>query len=288
MVAYRFCRTDDIELLVAAYNRCVLPHFPDRERMTVPGFKHAIRELNLWCSSCMVATAKGEPAAVMLGTKREQQSAIHTIAVHPDHQREGYGRHLLRSIEQKLAILGPPRMVAEVPLELAGARAFFAAAGWRKEGRLVDLVFDGPPDDDPPAIAELASEITVDDLSLNGLLDDPPGIAWERSRQTLSNLREELSGLAIAGSDRIEAFFLARPFADGRSIEVVRLGHAPDGDGARMLRVLLAHERRRTGRALQVPKLSSSEMKSSTLESWGFRRVGEHDYYATEARARHE
>ena len=29
--------------------------------------------------------------------------------------RQGHGRHLLTSLSSKLAILGPPRMVAEVP-----------------------------------------------------------------------------------------------------------------------------------------------------------------------------
>ena len=44
-----------------------------------------------------------------------------------------HGRHLLESLGSKLAVLGPPRMVAEVPAALGDARAFFAALGWHEE-----------------------------------------------------------------------------------------------------------------------------------------------------------
>jgi hypothetical protein len=41
--AYRFCRTDDIALLVDALNRCWSPHFPDDPAMTAAAFKRSIR-----------------------------------------------------------------------------------------------------------------------------------------------------------------------------------------------------------------------------------------------------
>ncbi len=288
MVAYRFCRTDDIELLVEAHNRCVLPHFPDRPALTVAGFKRAIRELNLRCSSCMVAMAGGEPAAVMLGAKREHASAIQVVAVHPEHLRQGYGRHLLRSIEKKLAILGPPRIVAEVDGRLDGAHAFFEACGWRREGRLADFVLE-PADahDARSNIAELAGPVTVDDLLPAGMLDDRSGLAWGRTKATLVNLRDDLSGLAVASAERIEAFFLARRAEDGQVSEIMRLGHGGGESGRKTLQLLLAHESRGRGRTLEIDKVAPAEIEDVPLEAWGFRRVREHVCYATEARARH-
>jgi hypothetical protein len=53
--SYRFCRTDDIGLLVDALNRCWLPYFPDEGPITPAVFKRSIRDLQVWCSSCMVA-----------------------------------------------------------------------------------------------------------------------------------------------------------------------------------------------------------------------------------------
>ena len=95
MSSYRFCRTDDIGLLVAALNRCWAPYFPDEPPVTEASFKRSIRDLQVWCSSCMVAFAGGDPIAVLIGAKRATSTLIHRIAVHPDHVRQGHGRHLL-------------------------------------------------------------------------------------------------------------------------------------------------------------------------------------------------
>ena len=61
--SYRFCRTDDIELLVDALNRCWAPYFPDEPPMTPAAFKRSIRDLQVWCSSCMVAFSGSDPSA---------------------------------------------------------------------------------------------------------------------------------------------------------------------------------------------------------------------------------
>ena len=95
MSAYRFCRTDDIGLLVDALNRCWAPYFPDEPPMTPAAFKRSIRDLQVWCSSCMVAFSGSDPIGVLIGAKRPSGTLIHKIAVHPDHRRQGHGRHLL-------------------------------------------------------------------------------------------------------------------------------------------------------------------------------------------------
>ena len=147
MSAYRFCRTDDIGLLVDALNRCWAPHFPDEPPMTAALFKRSIRDLQVWCSSCMVAFSGSDPIGVLIGAKRPSGTLIHKIAVHPDHLRQGHGRHLLTSLGSKLAILGPPRLVAEVPETLAGARALFSANGYVEETLLTDYVWQRAEND---------------------------------------------------------------------------------------------------------------------------------------------
>src|SRR4029079_19194284 len=92
--SYRFCRTDDIDLLVDALNRCWAPHFPNEPPMTPAAFKRSIRDLQVWCSSCMVAMSGPDPIGVLIGAKRSSGTLIHRIAVHPDHLRQGHGRHL--------------------------------------------------------------------------------------------------------------------------------------------------------------------------------------------------
>src|SRR5215212_4410351 len=112
--------------------------------MTAAAFKRSIRDLQVWCSSCMVAFAGADPIGVLIGAKRASGTLIHKIAVHPDHLRQGHGRHLLDSLGSKLSILGPPRIVAEVPQTFAAARALFAAAGYVQEALLTDYVRQSP------------------------------------------------------------------------------------------------------------------------------------------------
>ena len=121
MTAYRFCRSDDIGLLVEAYVRCRGPEDEGEPVLDREGFKRLIRDLDLWCSSCMVASEGREPVGVLLGAKRPEATLVYALRVHPAHRRRGHGRHLLTSLSQKLAILGPPNLVAEVPAGRAAA-----------------------------------------------------------------------------------------------------------------------------------------------------------------------
>src|SRR6185503_10841609 len=130
-------------LLVSAVNRCYGAHFPEAPPWTVEGFRREMREAHLWPSNCMVATAGDEPVAVVLGTKTPAEVQVRRIAVAPGHQRQGHGRHLLESLGSKLAVLGPSRLVADVPAGLPDALAFFAALGWREEARLAATGTDG-------------------------------------------------------------------------------------------------------------------------------------------------
>ena len=114
--------------------------------MTPVAFKRSIRDLQVWCSSCMVAFSGPDPIGVLIGAKRASGTLVHKIAVHPDHRRQGHGRHLLESLGSKLAILGPPRMVAEVPEALAPACALFSACGYVQEALLIDYVLSTPGD----------------------------------------------------------------------------------------------------------------------------------------------
>src|SRR3954466_13885694 len=170
MAAYRFCRTDDIGLLVDALNRCWAPYFPAEPAMTAAAFKRSIRDLQVWCSSCMVAFSGGDPIGVLIGAKRPSGTLVHTIAVHPDHLRQGHGRHLLASLGSKLAILGPPRIVVEVPETLEPARELFTAAGYVQEAVLTDYVLNveensSTHEPDTGNGAQFVIPVTVDDLA---------------------------------------------------------------------------------------------------------------------------
>ena len=287
MSSYRFCRTDDVSLLVDALNRCWSPYFPGEPAVTAASFKRSIRDLQVWCSSCMVAFAGSDPIAVLIGAKRPSGTLIHKIAVHPDHRRQGHGRHLLTSLSSKLAILGPPRMVAEVPETFGPARALFSACGYVEETRLTDYVLE------MPALSERASDeaegarvegivipVTIDDLEANGLLGDrSPETCWERSVETLRARKDEVEGLAVASDESIEAFILY--LQDG---EILSLRSFVEDRGARLTQ-LLAQLRARGMMSFRFPKVHPAEISKELLATLGFGQTGGHLLCAAKARS---
>jgi hypothetical protein len=237
----------------------------------------------------MVAFSGSDPIGVLIGAKRPSATLIHRIAVHPDHCRQGHGRHLLASLGSKLAILGPPRIVAEVPQTLAAACGLFSACGYVQEALLTDYVLQG--DETPSTRSDTAGSlragdaggfvipVSVDDLAANDLLTDAhPQACWERSVETLMARRGDIGGLAVASDERIEAYLLYR------AAEIVSLRTFVEDGGARLKQVLSRLRAQGPGTFL-LPKVHSSEISTELLETLGFRPAGEHLLYAARARS---
>jgi GNAT superfamily N-acetyltransferase len=292
MSGYRFCRTDDIALLVDALSRCWSPYFPDEPPMTPAAFKRSIRNLQVWCSSCMVAFSGSDPVGVLIGAKRPSATLIQKIAVHPDHRRQGHGRHLIDSLSSKLAILGPPAIVAEVPEALAPACGLFVALGFDQEVVLTDYILPGD-ENGGLALSQLSGAarvdaavipFTVEDLSANGLLDEEdPQVCWERSIKTLTARKDEIAGLAVATDERIEACVLYSA-SPAHETEIVSLRSNVD-DGGASLAHLLSHLRAQGLQSFRFPKVNPAEVSKDSLEALGFRPAGGHVVYAATARA---
>jgi GNAT superfamily N-acetyltransferase len=286
--SYRFCRTDDVSLLVDALNRCWSPYVPDEPPVTAATFKWSIRYLQVWCSSCMVAFSGSDPIGVLIGAKRPSGTLIHKIAVHPDHCRQGHGRHLLTSLGSKLAILGPPRMIAEVPDALAAACGLFGASGYVEEARLTDYVLERDENSPAPGERRLAARVegfvipvTVDDLAANGLLGEAEPssgveVCWERSVETVTARKDELAGLAVASDERIEAYLLYTPGG-----EIISVRSLVEDGGARLAQLLA-----RLGRGtFRFPKVHPAEIAKELLATLGFRPAGGHRLYAATAQS---
>ena len=248
--------------------------------MTEAAFKRSIRDRQVWCSSCMVAFAGADPIGVLIGAKRSTRTLIDRIAVHPDHVRQGHGRHLLTSLSSKLAILGPPLLVTEVPATSTPACGLFEAAGYVEEAVLTDYVLDHAERRGPIAgvVDGFAMPISADDLAVNGLLaDGRPECCWERSVETLTARKDDVAGLAIASDAGIDACLLYTP--DG---ELLLLRSLVGDGGARLATLLDLVLTRHPGR-LTFPKVHPDEISPGLLETLGFRTAGTHRVYQTRA-----
>lgn len=130
--------------------------------------------------------------------------------------------------------------------------------------------------------------VTVDDLAANGLLGEadpstPGPVCWERSVETLTARKDDITGLAVASDERIEAYLL---FVDRgvEGTEIVSLGSFVEDGGARLAQ-LLSQLRARGMRTFWFPKVHPAEVSNEFLETLGFRRTGEHLLYAAKARS---
>lgn len=301
MPSYRFCRPDDVPFLVRAVNECFAVHFPGTPAMTVDSFRREMKELDLWPSSCMLALTDTDPVAVLTGTKRESETLVSRIGVRPGEEGRGHGGHLLTSLSQKLAVLGPPRLVAEVPAALPRVGRFFERQGWRRETAFTDWLRPAPPPGGArvdPVPEGLVAPVSVDELAAGGALEAPPEAAWIRTCPSLLGRRESLRGLAVASPDRIEAWLVHAPAEGGSPVEVVGFGTCEGDRRELLLGVLLrrlireaagpvreaAGAAQETSGAVRLARLAEGEVPATLLAGLGFSPEAEYHRYATEAR----
>jgi ribosomal protein S18 acetylase RimI-like enzyme len=274
LTAYRFCRSDDMGLLAEAHERCRGPEDEGEPPLNRERFKRLVRDLDLWCSSCMVAFEGREPVGVLLGAKRPETTLVYALRVHPAHRRRGHGRHLLTSLSQKLAILGPPELVAEVPAEREAARAIFSALGWKLDSRLTDWRRPAPRESTAGEMREALTPVTYEDLAAAGLLAGPR--CWQRDVPSLAKLGERLSGLAFHSPDRIEAWALW-----DETGTLWSAGAAPGPFGRIGLSVVLDE----IGLPLFLARATPEELDADLLAELGFERGEEHLLFTSRAQA---
>lgn len=263
MVAYRFCRPDDSPYIVQAVNECVQVHFPDRPPLTLEDFQAAVRELDVWPSNCMVASEASRPIAVCIATKRPDEVLIYRVGARPGFERRGHGVHMLTSLSQKLAVLGPSRLVAELPGDRPDLQAFFEAAGYRREAEFVDYVVAGPPA--PPEDWSALTPVTVSDVAGLGLLGEGSEPCWERQLPTLRARADAVSGWGLVAGDSLAGFVLCRDVGSER--QVLAWG-AESGAAGPVLELLLARAAA-DGRPLRLLKTTSGEIDERLRERLG-------------------
>lgn len=282
MPSYRFCRPDDIPRLVAAIDACYRPHVDGEPPMTVARFRAEMKEVDLWPSSCLLAREGDGAVAVLTATKRAEESLVTRVGTLPGHDRRGHGGHLLTSLSEKLAVLGPERLVAELPRDRPDLHAFFAAHDYEREDSLVDWIREPSP---VAAVPEgLIAPISAAAADGDGLLATADRRrAWKRQRPTLVARSDALEGTAVATPERIEAFALFEAVGDRVDVWSLEAADGPRRDT--FLAVLLRHLAGRFPEStVRLPRLIEGEVPVAVLETCQFAPGTAHDRWAAVAR----
>jgi len=285
MTAYRFCRTDDMALLVAAFEGCRGPEHDAVPALDLAGFKALVRELDLWCSSSMVAFEGREPVGVLLGAKRAASTLVYGLRVHPDHRRRGHGRHLLTSLGQKLAILGPPSLVAEVPADDIAAIALFTACGWQAREGLRDWRREPPATPSVLLEHDGLSRMTFQELCESSVLAQPVA-AWARALAALERRSARLAAVALHSPERLEAWALFERRPAPQPWRMLRMGCESGVLGVSGLTLVVEDVARQAGAAALVfERACSTELAPERLAALGFSPGAVHSLFTAEAKA---
>jgi len=292
MASFRFCRTDDVDLLVRAIHVGYAPYFMDEQMITSEDFKREIKEVNIWTSSCMVATEGKDPFGVLVVAKRDNCSLVTRLGIHKDYRGHKYASQMLISLRDKMAILGPPDLAVELPVERKDLIQFFQSVGFAGEGQemFCDYVLGVTPDSrgleaaiiemDGDGLEEMGGRFLTAGLQESDL-------AWFRQSRTLISSPETIRGIGIAGMEGADAYLFytkgrnlpshglrATPYPDN-VIEIVAMGsRAPEKANVYFRNLITtASDELGAGRFI-IPKLALGEVPSGIFESIGFEKAG--------------
>jgi len=85
----------------------------------------------------VLAVADAEIVGTLLGTFDGWRGNMYRLVVRPDQRRRGIGRHLVRQMEQLFAAWGVRRVTVLIEVDRPWAVAFWAAAGYPRDERIV-------------------------------------------------------------------------------------------------------------------------------------------------------
>jgi len=278
MASYRFCRPDDIPVLVDMFNACYsiqiekYPNLPLRNApQTSDIFEQGMLEINLWPSYSMIAHASQTPVGILIISKRKESAFLQWLAVHPDHQHQGHGAHLLNSARQKMGVLGPHRIITMVPDSLPKLIDYFVGLGFTIENSYTDFVLQSS--NSTTTQSEFVQEISVTDLSLENYRHDVDDFCWDRRKQSLLNRKHYIKGLAIPSVDGFTGILLFHTDSCDKEIIIDRLIIDPNMDSiVTIARILLQSLQNRTRASTYLfPQVRQNEIEKDLLLEIGFK-----------------
>jgi GNAT superfamily N-acetyltransferase len=261
MPLYRFCRPEDIPMIVQALNTCNDGHFPQHPAMTVAQFREEMGLISLWPSNTMVVIENNDPVAVIVGTKRPYGCWIAKLGVRSDHQRQGIGRYIVEALTRKLSIIGPRVISVDVPVDNGGAAEFFKHLGFETWGRYWS--FTGHPQANASEDLRQVHPVKPDVALSRYESFHPIPQCWERDAYTLQLYAGRLSGYAFWEQDNIRGYLLLHHSM------IMDLALDPHADPIRVGRALLQRAAVDVKEALRIDKVAAQDPVRAALEQAG-------------------
>lgn len=261
MPLYRFCRPEDIPLIVQAINASYDIHVPQRPPMTVAQFRVEMSLFSLWPSNTMVVLEDKDPIAVIVGTKRPYGCWIAMLGVQSGYQRQGIGRYIVDALIRKLSIIGPRVISVDVPVDNEAGLTFFKAVGF--DVWTPYWCFEGRPHPVAPEAVRQAHPVKPDVALARYESFHPVAQCWERDAYTLQLYAGRLTGYAFWEEEAIRGYILLH------HATVMDLAIEPHADPLRVGTALLARAAAETDGVLRMDKVPEQDPMRPVLEQAG-------------------
>jgi len=261
MPLYRFCRPEDLPMIVQALNACYDVYFPQHPAMTVAQFREHMGLISLWPSNTMVVLENKDPIAVIVGTKRPYGCWLAKLGVRSDHQRQGIGRYIVEALMRKLSIIGPRVISVDVPVENGAAAAFFKNLGFDTWGQYWS--FAGRPraytSEDLRQVHPVKPDVALSRYESF----HPNSQCWERDAYTLQLYAGRLSGYAFWEEDNLHGYLLLHHHM------IMDFALDPHADPMRVGSALLQRAAVDVKEPLHIDKVSAQDPIRAVLERAG-------------------
>lgn len=262
MPSYRFCRPDDLGLIVRAINRCCRIHETDTPEMTEERLKAHMTLFAVRPGNCMVALERQQPVATIISTRREANAWIQTLGCQPAFQRRGIASQLVEALVRKIAIQRTEDITVDVPEEHDAALEFFQAVGFEERGRFVTLA--GQPEAVSGPSGEVVQASPPALLEVYEAFHAVPA-CWERSADSLAGYGELIQGYAYRENGVTRGYLLHR------CSTILDLACAPDADAARVSAALLGSLHASGASPLTLPKVNAADPLLDVLQQQGLK-----------------
>lgn len=260
MPSYRFCRPDDLELIVRAINQCCRIHETDAPEMTEERLKAHMTLFAVRPGNCMVALERQQPVAAIISTRRGADAWIQTLGCQPAFQRRGIASQLVEALVRKIAIQRTEDITVDVPDDNGVALDFFQSVGFEERGRLVTMQGELEMASDP------SGEVVQTPAS--ALLDSYEAFhavpaCWERSAASLAGYGELIQGCAHRENGATQGYLLYQ------GTTILDLACAPDADVVRVSAALLGRLQATGAAPLTLPKVNVTDPLFDILQQQG-------------------